>query len=146
MRVLVQRVTRASVTVDGKIVGAIERGLLAFVGFRKGDSAELLTPLAEKLTNLRVFPDERDRLHFSVLDIRGGLLLVPQFTLYGDTKKGRRPDFFDALEPELAESLFNQFVDQVRVFKPERLETGIFRAHMQVELLNDGPVTLMLES
>jgi D-tyrosyl-tRNA(Tyr) deacylase len=85
-------------------------------------------------------------LHLSVLDIRGGLLLVPQFTLYGDTKKGRRPDFFDALEPELAEPLFDQFTEQMRAFNPERLETGIFRAHMQVELLNDGPVTLMLES
>jgi D-tyrosyl-tRNA(Tyr) deacylase len=146
VRILLQRVTHASVEVEGEVVAAIHNGIVALVGFKKGDSRAHLAEMASKLLHLRIFPDDRERLHFSLLDSKGELLLVPQFTLYGDTSKGRRPDFFNALEPQLAKELFEEFVEECRKLNPSKLGTGVFQAHMKVSLLNDGPVTLMLES
>lgn len=146
MRILVQRVAFASVEVDGAVVAAIQCGILALVGFRKGDSRAQLADMASKLLHLRIFSDDRERLHFSLLDSKGELLLVPQFTLYAETSKGRRPDFFNALEPQFAKELFEEFVEECRKLNPSKLGTGVFQAHMKVSLLNDGPVTLMLDT
>ncbi len=147
MRVHLQRVNHASVVVEGETVGAIDRGVLLLVGLGKEDTKDNLLPMAHKVSNLRIFPDEKGRFHFSVKDIQGEVLLVPQFTLYGDLKKGRRPDFFSALEPHVASPLFDQFVEIFREI-PEisTVATGVFGAYMKVSLENDGPVTLLLES
>lgn len=145
MKVILQRVNQASVTVADKVVGDIGRGLLLLVGFKEGDDDSKLWPMAEKLRNLRVFPDEAQRFHLSLLDISGEVLVVPQFTLYADTSKGRRPDFFSALKPELAEALFHAFSAELRRLGIKRVAEGVFGAHMQVRLENDGPVTIILE-
>lgn len=146
MRILLQRVAKAEVRVEQQTIGKIGPGLLALVGFGKGDSESKLKPMAEKLLHLRVFPDERGRFDKSILDTSGALLLVPQFTLYADCSAGRRPDFFAALEPVAANDLFNSFVAQVNLQGAKIVEIGQFGAHMQVSLVNDGPVTIMLES
>jgi D-tyrosyl-tRNA(Tyr) deacylase len=145
MRVLLQRVSSAAVRVDAETVGAIGRGLLLLVGFGRGDDARLLAPMADKVTGLRVFPDPGGRLQHSVLDIQGGVLAVPQFTLYGSTQRGRRPDFAAALEPAAASGLFARFVDALAATGLDKLESGRFGAQMSVQLVNDGPVTLLLE-
>ncbi len=145
MRVLVQRVASASVTVDGQTVAVTGRGLLLLVGFGTRDDASVLTPMAAKIRGLRIFEDERGRFQHSVDDLGGDLLAVPQFTLYGDTQRGRRPDFTGALAPALAEPLFDRFADILAVQPPGRVERGRFGAHMAVQLVNDGPVTLLLE-
>lgn len=144
MRILLQRVNHASVRVGDALVGEIGRGLLLLVGFRRGDSAALLPVMAEKITHLRVFPDEQGRFHHSVGEVRGSLLLVPQFTLYGECSKGRRPDFGGALPGAEAAPLFEQFVEVMRA-RGHPVATGRFGAHMEVALENDGPVTLMIE-
>ena len=144
MRVLLQRVARAEVKVQRQVVGRIERGLLLFVGFTHADTAEQLMWMAEKVAGLRVFPDDDDKMNRSVVDAGGAILVVSQFTLYGDAVKGRRPSFIDAARPEIAVPLYERFVALLR----ERLrsvETGTFGESMQVELVNDGPVTLWLE-
>jgi D-aminoacyl-tRNA deacylase len=144
MRVLLQRVARAEVKVQREVVGRIERGLLLFVGFTHADTAEQLAWMAEKVVGLRVFPDDDDKMNRSVVDAGGAILVVSQFTLYGDAVKGRRPSFIDAARPESAVHLYERFVALLR----ERLgsvETGTFGESMQVELVNDGPVTLWLE-
>jgi len=144
MRVLLQRVARAEVKVQRQVVGRIERGLLLFVGFTHADTAEQLAWMAEKVAGLRVFPDDDDKMNRSVVDAGGAILVVSQFTLYGDAVKGRRPSFIDAARPEIAVPLYERFVALLR----ERLrsvETGTFGESMQVELVNDGPVTLWLE-
>lgn len=146
MRVVLQRVSHALVKVDGAVVGRIGQGLLLLVGFGKGDDEQVLSPMVHKLAHLRVFPDERGRFHYSVLEIGGGILAVPQFTLFADTSKGRRPEFFNALEPERASQLFDQFVALLREHNVALVQTGIFGAHMQVALENDGPVTILLEN
>lgn len=146
MRILIQRVNSASVTVEDKIVGEIARGLLLLVGFTDEDSTEKLRPMAEKVSQLRLFPEAEKHFHISIQDIQGQLLLVPQFTLYGDVRKGRRPDFAGALEPKRAENLFNQFVLEMERLLPGRIQTGKFQAYMQVKLENDGPTTFWLES
>jgi D-aminoacyl-tRNA deacylase len=143
MRVVIQRVNQASVKVEGKIVGEISRGLLLLVGLGEGDDEKILTPTANKILNMRIFPNEKGNFDKSVIDVAGGILLVPQFTLFADTSKGRRPEFFKALKPELAEPLFQKFVELFRN-TGIKTEQGIFGADMKVTLENDGPVTIIL--
>ncbi len=145
MKALLQRVTGASVSVAGEVVGRIGRGLVVFVGIVIGDTEKDIQYLAQKLVNLRIFADQKDRFNLSALDIKGELLLVSQFTLLADTRKGRRPSFTDAAPPAQAEALFGQFVEQVRA-TGLKVETGRFQQYMQVEIHNDGPVTIMLDS
>lgn len=145
MRAVVQRVTAASVTVDGNITGQIGAGLLVLLGVAKEDSAANAEFLAEKVTNLRIFADENGKMNRSLIDYGGAMLVVSQFTLYGDCRKGRRPSFDLAAAPELARSLYEHFIGAVRQ-TGVRVETGIFQASMQVALVNDGPVTLIVES
>jgi D-tyrosyl-tRNA(Tyr) deacylase len=145
MKALVQRVSKAAVTVDGKIVGEIGPGLVVFLGVAQGDSKEDATYLANKLVNLRIFADESSKFWLSALDTRREILIVSQFTLLGDTRKGRRPDFTAAALPELANELYKFFVEQVHA-SGLKVETGLFQEHMLVEIHNDGPVTISLES
>jgi len=141
----VQRVTRASVTVDGKIVGEIGSGLVVLLGIARDDTRLDAAYLAEKIASLRIFDDEAGKMNCSVKDVNGALLVVSQFTLYGDVRRGLRPSWIDAAAPEVAEPLYDFFVRQVRALI-ERVATGSFRAMMEVELVNDGPVTILLDS
>ena len=150
MRIVAQRVNTASVSVGGELLGEITFGLVLLVGFGKEsdsgpDTQTKLANAADRVAHLRIFPDDAGRFHRSVLDIGGGVLAVPQFTLYGDMTRGRRPDFFGALEPEKALELFEGFVAELRKKGIARVETGRFGAHMKVQLENDGPVTILLE-
>jgi D-tyrosyl-tRNA(Tyr) deacylase len=145
MRVVLQRVTHARVTVDNQVVGAIDQGLLILIGVRNGDTAAEAKWLAEKIAVLRIFADENNKFNRSLLDIGGGALVVSQFTLYGDVSGQRRPSFIEAAPPSLAAPLIDQFVAFLRQAGVQRVETGIFGAKMLVELANDGPVTLILE-
>lgn len=145
MRIVIQRVLNASVDVESKGVAEIGRGLLLLVGFGKEDTAEFLQGMAEKVINIRIFPNEEGRFHFSVKDIEGEILAVPQFTLFADTSKGRRPEFFSALNPKSATELFDQFCDCLSKTLGRPVERGIFGADMKVSLLNDGPVTIILD-
>ena len=145
MKALLQRVTGASVSVAGGVVGRIGRGLVVFVGVANGDSEEDARYLAQRTVNLRIFSDQEGRFNLSALDIQGELLVVSQFTLLADTRKGRRPSFTDAAPPAQAEELFQKFVEQVRA-TALKVETGRFQQYMQVEIHNDGPVTIMLDS
>ena len=145
MKVLVQRVLGASVAVSGETIDQIENGLLLFVGFTRGDNASIARDLASKAVNLRIFEDDNHRLQHSVLDSGGSILAVPQFTLYASTSRGRRPDFIQALEPDLASDLFDQFVEILDELMGERVGRGVFGAYMKVSILNDGPFTVMLE-
>jgi D-tyrosyl-tRNA(Tyr) deacylase len=146
MRAVVQRVRRAQVTVDEQVVGAIGHGLCVLVGAGAGDGDADLAYLVDKLVNLRIFPDDAGKMNRSVLEVAGGILLISQFTLYGDARKGRRPAFVDALEPVAAERLYDQLVARTRAAGVREVATGVFRADMQVELVNDGPVTILLDS
>lgn len=145
MKALLQRVTGASVSVAGEMVGRISHGLLVFLGVAAGDTEEDAQYLAQKTVNLRIFTDEQGKFNLSVLDTRGELLLVSQFTLLADARKGRRPSFIGAAPPERAEKLFQYFVEQVRA-SGLPTATGRFQQYMQVEIHNDGPVTVMLDS
>ncbi|HKL21812.1 MAG TPA: D-aminoacyl-tRNA deacylase [Tichowtungia sp.] len=145
MKLVVQRVKSASVDVDGKTVGKIGRGLLVLVGVSHDDTAADAAHLAKKTANLRVFDDETGVMNRSVLDTGGNVLAVSQFTLYGDCKKGNRPSYIAAARPEKGNELYGEYVRQLRALGPP-VETGVFQAEMQVRLLNDGPVTLILES
>ncbi len=145
MKVHLQRVSSAAVHVDGAAVGTIDRGLLLLVGFGQNDTAAPLKPMAEKLCNMRIFPNDEGRFHFSVKDIQGGVLLVPQFTLFADTSKGRRPEFFGAMAPKEASALFDAFVEEFRSLGIQPVATGVFGADMKVSLVNDGPVTILVE-
>lgn len=145
MRFLIQRVLRAAVRIEGKSEINIGPGLLVLIGVAKTDSRTDADALAEKLVNLRIFSDDAGRMNRSALDTGAQLLLVSQFTLYGDCSRGRRPGFDAAAPPELAEQLYDYAVEQIRA-KGLVTETGVFRAHMEVELVNDGPVTFLLES
>jgi D-tyrosyl-tRNA(Tyr) deacylase len=146
MRAVVQRVSRASVTVDTRVTGAIERGLLVFLGAGAGDGAADLQYIVDKIVNLRIFPDDAGKMNRSVLDIGGGVLVVSQFTLYGDARQGRRPAFTGALEPVAAKALYEQSLDAIRATGVSKVEAGEFAADMKVDLLNDGPVTILLDS
>jgi len=146
MKVLLQRVSQASVTVGGEVVGRIGLGLVGLVGVAQGDTEEDARYLVEKTVNLRIFPDnEAGKFNRSLVDVGGGLLLVSQFTLISDTRKGRRPSFIEAAGPAEAEALFNRFVDLARA-PGLKVETGRFQQHMLVEIHNDGPVTILLDS
>ncbi len=144
MRVLLQRVARAEVRVEREVVGRIDRGLLLLVGFTHADTDDQLIWMADKVVGIRVFPDDEDKMNRSVVDVGGAVLVVSQFTLYGDAVKGRRPSFIDAARPETAIPLYERFIDLLRA-RGIPVETGAFGATMQVELVNDGPVTLWLE-
>ena len=145
MRAVVQRVTRASVTVDGEITGEIEKGLVVLLGVARDDTREDADYLAAKIAALRIFDDSEGRMNVSIKDLNGGLLIVSQFTLYGDVRRGLRPSWSDAAAPEIAEPLYDYFVESSRKLL-ERVETGSFRKMMLVELVNDGPVTILLDS
>jgi D-tyrosyl-tRNA(Tyr) deacylase len=145
MRAVVQRVTSSSVTVEGKVTGEIGTGLLVLLAVARDDSKEDADYLAEKITNLRIFTDQQGKMNLSLLDRGCAMLVVSQFTLYGDTRRGRRPSYIDAAEPEKANALYEYFVERVRS-QGIRVETGIFQAMMQVKLTNDGPVTILLDS
>lgn len=145
MRIVVQRVRRARVEVDGGVTGQIGRGLLLLIGVAKTDSQSDADYLVDKIINLRIFPDESGKMNRSVRDIGGGLLLVSQFTVYGDCRKGRRPSFDAAAPPDHARALYEYFIQQCRMTGLQ-VETGIFHAMMSVHLENDGPVTLICES
>ena len=145
MRAVVQRVSEASVIVEGQIVGQISRGLLVLLGIGREDEQSEGSLLAEKIANLRIFPDDQGRFNRSVLDISGEVLVVSQFTLYADTRRGRRPSFADAAAPEVAEPLIEAFTAVLRE-RGLRVGSGVFGAHMSVRLQNDGPVTIVLDS
>lgn len=145
MKALLQRVSKASVTVDGEEVGRIGRGLVVFVGVADGDTEKEAQYLAQKTVCLRIFPDEEGKFNLSALDIKGELLVVSQFTLLADTKKGRRPSFVEAAPPAQAEALIERFIAEARA-SGLKVETGRFQASMLVEIHNDGPVTIMLDS
>lgn len=144
MRIVLQRSKEARVTVDGQIVGAIEKGLVLLVGVTHEDTGETARFLADKVVNLRIFEDEDGKMNHSLLDVGGSILSVSQFTLYGDCRKGRRPNFMDAARPDHATEIYNLFNEELKK-KNVAVETGIFGAMMDVQLVNDGPVTLILE-
>lgn len=144
MRALLQRVQHADVRVDGELVGKIDRGWLVLLGVRRGDTRDVARWLAEKCVHLRAFPDEQGKMNRSVSDVSGAMLIVSQFTLYGDCQRGRRPGFDAAAPPELAEPLYEAFCEAVLDLGVP-VERGVFRADMQVGLTNDGPVTFLLE-
>jgi len=145
MRAVVQRVKEAEVSVGGKIVGKIAKGFVVFLGVGRGDCEEDADYLAAKIPQLRVFEDEEGRFNLSLEDVGGGILVVSQFTLFGDCRKGRRPSFTEAAEPKLARDLYQRFIAKIQQ-KGIRVATGEFQAKMEVELINDGPVTLLLDS
>jgi len=145
MRAVVQRVTRGKVTVEGEVTGEIEHGLVVLLGVARDDTKEDADYLAPKIIALRIFDDAEGKMNVSVKDIDGGLLIVSQFTLYGDVRRGLRPSWSDAAAPEIAEPLYDYFVESSRKLLG-RVETGSFRKMMQVELVNDGPVTILLDS
>ena len=145
MRAVIQRVTKASVTVDQKVVGEIAQGLLVLLGVEKNDDTKDLSYVANKTLGLRIFEDDEGKMNRSVVDIGGDLLVVSQFTLLGNVRKGKRPSFVDAADPDIANELYRQFVQQTRA-AGVKTETGIFQADMAVELINDGPVTILLDS
>lgn len=145
MRAVVQRVTRAKVTVDGETVGEIGNGLVVLLGIARDDTKLDAAYLAEKIAALRIFDDEAGKMNVSVTDVNGAMLIVSQFTLYGDVRRGLRPSWIEAAAPEVAEPLYEFFVRQAGAFI-SNVATGSFRAMMQVELVNDGPVTILLDS
>jgi D-tyrosyl-tRNA(Tyr) deacylase len=145
MRAVVQRVTRAKVIVDKKLVGEIGNGLVVLLGIARDDTKLDAAYLAEKITALRIFDDDEGKMNLSLKDVNGGALIISQFTLYGDVRRGLRPSWIDAAAPEVAEPLYEFFVRQTRTMIGE-VATGSFRAMMQVELMNDGPVTILLDS
>jgi D-tyrosyl-tRNA(Tyr) deacylase len=145
MKAVVQRVQSASVEVDGKVVGSIGPGLLVLFGVKKGDDITKTKWMADKIANLRIFKDAEEKMNLSLKDIGGEVLVVSQFTLYGDCEKGRRPSFIDALGGEEAEAVYEDFVNEMKK-EMGKVATGIFGASMQVSLVNDGPVTIIVES
>lgn len=146
MRAVVQRVSRASVTVDTRPISSIGRGLLVLLGAGAGDGPTDLAYIVDKIVNLRIFPDEAGKMNRSVLDVNGAVLVVSQFTLYGDARQGRRPAFTGALEPAAARTLYEQSLVAIRAAGVAKVEAGEFAADMKVELVNDGPVTILLDS
>lgn len=145
MRAVVQRVTKGNVEIDGNIVGSIDKGLVVLLGVSEKDTQEDVNYMAEKVLNLRVFDDEEGKMNYSLLDIKGELLVVSQFTLYGDCRKGRRPNYMAAAKPDKADELYNEFVKLCRA-QDVKTETGVFQADMKVNIINDGPVTLIVDS
>lgn len=146
MRAIIQRVSKANVTVDGAVVGEIERGIMVLVGMLGSDDEKTMEYMLDKISNLRIFEDENGKMNLSLVDMEGELLIVPNFTLYGDCRKGRRPGYSSGASPEVAEGLFGKFCEKAKALPLKKVATGQFQAHMMVELVNDGPVTLMLDS
>ena len=144
MKLVIQRVANAQVEVDGKIVGKIGKGYLVLFGVKDGDAIEQADALAEKLCKLRIFEDENEKMNLSINDVEGELLIVSQFTLYANCEKGNRPSFVEAMEPKKANEMYEYFIEKCKE-KVKRVEKGIFGADMKVTLLNDGPVTIILE-
>ena len=145
MRIVVQRVRRAAVTINGIVHGAIARGMVVLLGIKNSDTRTDLQWLADKVVNLRIFDDQQGKMNKSLADIDGEMLIISQFTLYGDCRKGRRPGFSTAAPPDRAEPIYRQFIEAVQN-RQVKVATGIFQATMEVELVNDGPVTLLLDS
>jgi len=145
MRVVVQRVSMAEVTVAGELIGKIGNGLLVFLGVGEGDTREDVEYLVSKVVNLRIFSDSNDKMNLSLMEINGGVLVVSQFTLWGDCRKGRRPSFVRAAEPAVANALYQEFIDLLRE-KGVKVAEGKFQEMMDVHLINDGPVTMLIDS
>ena len=145
MRAVVQRVASSRVTVDERVSGEVKKGLLVLLGVTHDDTSKDVDYMVDKVTNLRIFEDENDKMNLSLKDIGGEVMAVSQFTLYGDARKGRRPSFSDAARPDVANPLYEEFVEKLRA-QGITVGTGVFGAHMMVELTNDGPVTILLES
>ena len=146
MRILIQRVEKASVSVDGSLKGKINKGLLIFVGISKSDTNSDIEYVVDKSVNLRLFPDVNGKFHFSVRDIKGELMVISQFTLYGDTRRGRRPSFSDAMGPVEAEEIFNKVIEMFKSNSGLAVAEGQFGSHMDIKSINDGPVTIWLDS
>ncbi|WAW15565.1 D-aminoacyl-tRNA deacylase [Peptostreptococcus equinus] len=145
MRAVVQRVVSSNVKVDGQLTGQIKKGIMVLLGVGQEDTIKDVDYMVDKIINLRIFEDENDKMNLSLKDVSGQLLVVSQFTLFGDCRKGRRPGFSDAARPEMADDLYMKFVEKARN-NGIHVETGKFRTHMMVELINDGPVTLLIDS
>lgn len=145
MRAVVQRVTEASVNVDGDIVGKINEGLLVFVGVGDEDGDKDLDYILDKIVGLRIFQDEQDKMNLSITDIKGELLIISQFTLYGDARKGKRPSFSKSGKPEIGEKYYNELISRTKKLGI-KTESGVFGAHMDISLINNGPVTILLDS
>ena len=145
MRAVVQKVSSSKVTVDGETIGKIDQGLMVLLGVTHDDTSKDVDYMVDKVTNLRIFEDEEGKMNLSLKDIGGDVLAVSQFTLYGDARRGRRPSFSDAARPEVANPLYEEFIEKVKT-QGINVETGKFGAHMMVDLTNDGPVTILLES
>ena len=145
MRAVIQRVIEASVDVEGRLVGEIGRGLLVLLGVARDDTKDDADYLAEKIANLRIFNDEQGKMNLSLVETAGAMLVVSQFTLYGDVRRGRRPSYIEAAEPESANALYEYFVEETRK-REIKVETGVFQAMMRVSLVNDGPVTILIDS
>jgi len=145
VRALIQRVKRAQVSTNGKVLGRIEKGLIVFLGIKDDDKEEDAEFLSEKIVHLRIMADEEEKMNKAVLDVGGQILVVSQFTLYADTNYGRRPSFLKAAKPEIARPLYDLFIDKLKE-KGVKVQTGRFGAYMEVKVINDGPVTIMLES
>jgi len=146
MRAILQRVKRGTVSVGGEITGSVDNGLIVLIGATHQDTEAEAQQLAQKTAHLRIFEDEAGKMNLSALDVGAGILVVSQFTLYADCRRGRRPSFTEAAPPEIAEPLIEHFVDQLREAGVARVETGVFRAYMLVEIHNDGPVTIILDT
>lgn len=146
MRALIQRVTSGKVTIENKVISQIGKGYVVFLGMKEGDSEKEADSLADKIANLRVMSDENDKMNKSILDVGGEILVVSQFTLYADTKGGRRPSFITAAKPDLAKRLYEYFVDRLKTLGVKSVQTGEFGAYMRVEIANDGPVTILLDT
>lgn len=145
MRAVVQRVKRASVTVDSRVTGQIDRGILIYLGVTHDDTESDINWLINKIPNLRIFPDENGKMNLSVVDLELGVLVVSQFTLMANCKKGRRPSYDDAAKPDYAKKMYDEFVKKLKANKIP-VKTGVFRAHMDVEYVNDGPITVIVDS
>lgn len=145
MKIIVQRVITASVNINGKLHSEIQNGLLALVGISDNDNTETIDWIANKLVNLRVFNDADGKMNLSVKDINGEILLIPNFTIYGDTKKGYRPSFVSSAKPDISKPIYNEIVNKISSLLPKRVGSGVFGADMKVNLINDGPVTIIIE-
>ena len=146
MRAVVQRVKRAQVSVEGSITGKIEKGILVLLGVGENDEIEDLEYMAKKIINLRIFEDNEDKMNLSVLDVGGNVLVISQFTLYGDCRKGNRPSYSKAARPDIAKEYYDRFIDYIKDNYKIKVESGVFQVSMEVDFINDGPVTLMLDS
>lgn len=146
MRLVIQRVARSSVSVDNKIVGEIGKGLNILIGFTHSDNSSMIKKIAEKIVKLRIFEDSNGKMNLSIKDVDGEILLIPQFTLYGSVEKGNRPSFSDAAEAYYAKNLYELMIGELKMLLgEEKVKSGVFQAHMLVEIINDGPVTILME-